>query len=69
MPHIDAKITIEFGKPYVVTLVSGETVRIVVQGSHWSRNGDVFDIEVEGLLKECWSLNDAVGDFSLIVEG
>lgn len=67
-PRIDAKITLELEKPYIVKRVSGETTRIVVHGSHWTENGVQFDVEVNGLQKECWSLNEAVGDFSLIAQ-
>ncbi len=68
MPRIDAKITLELEKPYIITRVSGETARLIVHGSHWTENGDIFDVEVDGVQEECWNLNEVIGDFSLIAQ-
>ncbi|MDD5411804.1 MAG: hypothetical protein PHF31_10395 [Methylobacter sp.] len=68
MPQINATITFELEKPYIITRVSGETTRIVVHGSNWTENGDIFQIEIDGNLQECWNLNEVIGDFSLIAQ-
>ncbi len=65
MQTVGARLMVEIGKTYTLTLASRETVKVVFKEAHWTPNGDIFEIEVNGVLKIGFSLNDVIGDFLL----
>ncbi len=65
MQTIPARLLVEIGKSYTLTLLSRETVKVVFREAHWTPNGDIYEVEVNGVLRNGFSLNDVVGDFLL----
>ncbi len=65
MQTVGARLMVEIGKTYTLTLASLEKVKVVFKEAHWTPNGDIFEIEVNGVLKIGFNLNDVIGDFLL----